>query len=107
MGRKAKMTPFAPALLDQLLASYQKPEDMFGPGGIFDELKKALAERALRAELDHHLTEEAAIPTDTGRRRNHRNGTGPKIVLTDTSYLDLANPRERAGAFEPQLVPKH
>src|SRR2546423_6827259 len=107
MGRKAKMTSFAPELLDQLLASYQRPEDMFGPGGIFDELKKALAERALRAELDHHLTEEAAVPADAGRRRNHRNGSSPKTVHTDTTSLDLAIPRDRAGTFEPQLVPKH
>jgi putative transposase len=101
------MTPFTPELLDQLLAGYQTPEDMFGPGGMFDELKKALAERALRAELDHHLMEEAATRAEPGRRRNHRNGSSPKTVHTDTSSLDLAIPRDRAGTFEPQLVPKH
>jgi len=101
------MAHFAPELLDQLLAGYQKPEDMLGPGGIFDQLKKAIAERALAAELDHHLTREAAKPTEEGGRRNHRNGSSPKTVHTDTSSLPLAIPRDRAGTFEPQLVPKH
>jgi len=104
MGRKGKKMAFAPELLDQLLEGYQRPEDMLGPGGIFDQLKKALAERALGAELGHHLAQEAADPAAS---HNHRNGTTPKTVQTDTSALRLAIPRDRAGTFEPQLVPKH
>jgi putative transposase len=107
MGRKAKMPQFAPELLDELLRGYETPEDMLGPGGIFDQLKKALAERALGAELAHHLAQEAATPAEAGRRRNHRNGSSPKTVHTDTSSLNLAIPRDRAGTFAPQLVPKH
>jgi putative transposase len=95
---------FAPELLDQLLEDYHRPADMLGPGGIFDQLKKALAERALGAELQAHLTAEAAQPAPP---RNHRNGTTPKTVQTDTSALRLAVPRDRAGTFEPQLVKKH
>jgi putative transposase len=104
MGRKGKKMAFAPELLDQLLQDYQRPEDMLGPGGIFDQLKRALAERALGAELGHHLDTEAAQPDAP---RNHRNGTTPKTVQTDTSALRLAVPRDRAGTFEPQLVKKH
>jgi hypothetical protein len=33
---------FAPELLDQVLEDYQQPEDKLGPGGILDQLKKAL-----------------------------------------------------------------
>jgi putative transposase len=104
MGRKGKKMAFAPELLDQLLADYQGPEDLLGPGGIFDQLKKALAERALGAELGQHLEQEAARPDAP---RNHRNGSTPKTVQTDTSALRLAVPRDRAGTFEPQLVKKH
>ena len=39
------------ALLDQLLEGYQKPEDLLGEDGIFQELKKAPVEKALGAEL--------------------------------------------------------
>ncbi len=95
---------FAPELLDALLQEYERPEDMLGPGGIFDQLKRALAERALGAELGHHLAQEAAQPAAP---HNHRNGTTPKTVQTETSALRLAVPRDRAGTFEPQLVKKH
>lgn len=97
---------FSPALLDQLLAGCERPEDILGPDGLFGQLKKALAERALGAELGHHLAQEQQ-GSPTGRRRNHRNGTSPKTVLTDTGAMPLAVPRDRAGTFEPQLVPKH
>lgn len=103
MGKGKKMA-FTPELLDRLLVDYAKPEDMLGPGGLFDQLKKALAERALAAELQQHLTEEAGQPAPP---RNHRNGSTPKTVQTDTSALRLAVPRDRAGTFEPQLVKKH
>ena len=46
-------------VLDQLLAGHD-PQDVFGKGGLVDELKKALSERILKAEIDDHLTEESA-----------------------------------------------
>jgi len=68
--------------------------------------KKALLERVLGAELQHHLTQEAAqAPPDAPA--NHRNGTSPKTVLTDDGTVPLAIPRDRAGTFAPQLIPKH
>ena len=90
---------FPPELLDQLLAGRESPEEIFGAEGLFGQLKKALAERALAAELGHHLDQD---PTP-----NHRNGTSPKTVLTDTGKVPLNIPRDRAGTFEPRLVPKH
>jgi len=98
---------FSPELLDQLLAGCERPEDILGPEGLFGQLKKALAERALGAELGHHLAQEQQAPVPSGRRRNHRNGTSPKTVLTDTGAMPLAVPRDRTGTFAPQLIPKH
>jgi putative transposase len=48
-------TTITPELLDQLLANYEKPEDLTGADGLFKRLKKALIERALGAELSDHL----------------------------------------------------
>ncbi len=48
-------TTLTPELLDQLLAGYEKPEDLTGDDGLFRRLKKALIERALGAELTDHL----------------------------------------------------
>jgi len=68
--------------------------------------KKALLERALGAELSHHLgyTPGAVKPDAT---TNHRNGSSGKTVLTDDGPLPLTIPRDREGTFEPQLIGKH
>ena len=60
-------------LLEELLAGYEKPEDLLGKGGILEQLTKALVERALGAELSHHL----GYAKGEGRqqkRENQRNG---------------------------------
>ena len=68
--------------------------------------KKALIERALGAELSHHLgyPPGGERPGDVG---NHRNGVSGKTVLTDDGPLKIDVPRDRAGSFEPVLIPKH
>jgi putative transposase len=69
-------------------------------------LKKALIERALGAELSHHLGyPPGALKPDTVS--NHRNGTSEKTVLTDDGPVPIAVPRDRAGTFEPRLIGKH
>ena len=42
-------------LIDQLLADYKKPEDIIGENGLLKQLKKALLEHALHAELTEHV----------------------------------------------------
>src|ERR687890_157394 len=86
------------AILDQLLAGAD-PKTAFDPNGLLDGLKKALAERALNAEMDHHLARE-----ETG---NARNGYGRKTVVTDTGKLELQIPRDRQASFDPQLIAKY
>src|SRR5512142_1402669 len=88
-------------LLDQLLAGTD-PKSAFAKDGLLDELKKALAERALKAELDHHL--ENGEPDGRG---NSRNGYGRKTVLTDTGKIAIAVPRDRLSTFDPQLIAKY
>ena len=87
--------------LDQLLAG-RDPKEVFNKDGLFDELKKALAERVLNAEIDDHLDGEA-----TAGRRNSRNGYSKKTVLTETSKLDLRIPRDREGTFDPKLIQRY
>src|ERR1700738_2489305 len=94
-----------PELLDQLLANYEKPEDLTGADGLFKRLKKALIERALGAELSEHLGYEKGDPAGRGSG-NSRNGTSAKTVLTDDGEIDIAVPRDRAGSFEPLLIAK-
>src|SRR6201994_3613556 len=98
-------TRIAPELLDQLLANYEKPEDLTGDGGLFKQLKKALIERALGAELTDHLGYEKGDPAGRGKG-NSRNGTSSKTLLTEDGEVEIAVPRDRAGTFEPQLIGK-
>src|SRR5262252_6484063 len=65
-------------LLDQLLANYTEPEDLTGDDGLFKQLKKALIERVLGAELTEHLGYEKGDPAGRGgpaRVRNSEQGT--------------------------------
>ncbi len=68
--------------------------------------KKALIERALGAELGHHL----GSPPGGDRPEqatNQRNGKSRKTVLTDDGPLQVEIPRDRDGSFAPILIPKH
>jgi putative transposase len=98
-------TTIAPELLDQLLSGYSKPDDLLGEDGLFKQLKKALIERALGAELTEHLGYERGDPAGRGSG-NNRNGVSAKTVLTDDGEIEIGVPRDRAGTFEPQLIPK-
>ena len=93
-------------LLDELLAGMSGPDDLLGDGGVFRQLKKALMERALGAELTHHLGYEKGAAAAGRGRGNSRNGHTAKSLLTDEGQIDLSIPRDRAGTFEPRLVPK-
>jgi putative transposase len=96
-----KTTTIRSELLDQLLCG-SDPKTAFEKDGLLDELKKALAERALNAEMEHHLQAEAA-----DGRSNRRNGYGRKTVLTETGRMELDIPRDRDGSFDPQLIAKY
>ena len=73
---------------------------------IFHSLKKAVMERALGAEMTHHLGYAAGQVKPVGTS-NHRNGKGAKTVLTDSGEVTIEVPRDRHGTFEPQLIGKH
>lgn len=99
MARR-KQPVIADALLDQLLAGGDA-KAAFEKDGLLDELKKALAERILNAEMDHHL----GAGEDSGG--NSRNGYGRKTVLTETGKMVLDIPRDRLSSFDPQLIAKY
>jgi putative transposase len=88
-------------VLDQLLAG-RDPAKVFTDGGLVDELKKALANRVLNAELDDHLAGEAAAG-----KSNRRNGYSAKTVISETSRIELKVPRDREGTFDPKLIARY
>ena len=90
-----------PKIIDELLSD-QDPETVFSSEGLLGDLKKALAERMLDAEMDVHLDSE-----EEQAAGNHRNGRSDKRVLSDTGALPLTIPRDRHGRFEPKLIEKY
>jgi len=92
-------------LLDELLKTYKKPEDLLGDKGLFKELQKALLERVLEGEITHHLGYEKHDPV--GRNSgNSRNGRGEKTLKGEYGEMEIKVPRDRNGEFEPQLIKK-
>ena len=93
-------------LLDKLIEGYQKPEDLIGENGLLKQLTKGLVERAMNAELTHHLGYEKNDPQGRGSG-NSRNGKSRKKLKGDFGEVEIEVPRDREGEFEPKIVPKH
>lgn len=99
----AKLPSIPKELVERFLTGPMTGEAINAAGLAF---KQALIEASLNAELSHHLgyppggeKPEAAA--------NHRNGSTSKTVLTGDGKLRIETPRDRAGSFEPVLLPKH
>ena len=60
-------------VLDQLLAG-RDPQELFAKDGLLDELKKALSERMLIAEMDDHLDCEATKRWQPAQRQIEEDG---------------------------------
>ena len=84
-------------MLDSVIKSGTNPVTMM------QEMKKALMERVMEAELNHHLKHEKHDKSQDG---NYRNGYSKKSVCMDDGELDICTPRDRNGEFEPLLLPK-
>jgi putative transposase len=93
-------------LLDGLMSKVDAGElALTGDGGFLPEMIKAVLERGLAAEQTAHLGYERGDPAGRGTS-NSRNGTTPKTLATEVGDVALDVPRDRAGTFEPRLVPK-
>ena len=88
-------------VLDQLLSG-RDPAQVFADGGLVDELKKALANRVLNAEMDEHLDQQAAVG-----KANRRNGYSNKTVISENAKIELKIPRDREGSFDPKLIARY
>ena len=95
MPRKTKTTAaadqaakpqFSAELLEQLIPGPVTPAEL---ESIFQQFKKSVLERALGAEMSHHLGYAPAQAKPEGATANHRNGKSTKTILTDVGALRL------------------
>ena len=102
-AKSAALPKIAKELLDQFVSGPMTGEAVNAASMAF---KKALIERALGAELGHHLgyANGAVKPEAVS---NQRNGSSGKTVLTEDGPLRIDVPRDRDATFEPLLIPKH
>ena len=112
MPRESRRSPSSAAktsfqipseLLDQVVKGPMSGEEV---NDLCLSLKKAIIERAMGAEMSHHLGYRPGEPRPAGQG-NHRNGTTGKTVLTDDGPVRIEVPRDREGSFDPILIPKH
>jgi len=100
------------------MQSKNEKEDLF-PKGFFKQFKdkdafqnyfnavfKQGIEEMLQGEMDEHLGYHKHT-IDGYNSGNSRNGTFPKTITTENVGNVILNiPRDRNGAFEPQVIPK-
>src|SRR6266487_1375648 len=97
---------FPDELIDQLLGDYTGPEQLTGPEGLINQLRRRLIERAAGVELEQHLGYPAGAEAPEAQP-NGRNGTTSKTLRTVDGPLRVELPRDRDASFEPRIVPKH
>ncbi len=90
-------------LIDELMATSDGP--LIGPDGLSKELMKALVERMMAGELNHHLGYEKHEVA--GYNSGNTNGKSKKTLKTESGAVTIEVPRDRLGTFEPQIIEKH
>ena len=88
-----------PFNFDEALQQLQSGKNLLGTDGILTPLIKQLTEAALQAEIEHYLS---TTSIDT-----RKNGYTRKTVKSTSGQFELKTPRDRSGAFEPQLIKKN
>jgi putative transposase len=107
---ETKQRKIDPGLLDELIKQYEKPEQAAGPGGLLEQLTQQVYERILGGEMSHYLGYEKgqAPKLEAGQERsNYHNGNSKKTLINEAGQeLEIEIPRDRAGEFEAQFIPK-
>jgi len=103
-AKMAALPSIPKELIDQFVSGPMTGEAVNAATAAF---KKALIERALGAEMSHHLGYPNGASKPEAGGANQRNGRSGKTVLTDDGPLRIEVPRDREDSFEPILIPKH
>jgi putative transposase len=92
-------------IIDELIKTYEKPEDLLGEGGILKQLQKAMLERIMEGELTTELGYKKNDPKGKNSG-NSRNGYSEKTIKCTSGEIPIQIPRDRNGEFSPQIIAK-
>src|SRR5437588_11043504 len=90
-------------LIDEWLKEGRKPEDV---QGLLQQITKLVLERAMQAEMTHHLGYEKHDPAGYNSG-NSRNGETRKRLKRDFGEIDLETSRRRSVDCAPQIDKKN
>jgi len=102
-AERGPLPEIPPGIVEQLVQGPMTPSEA---QDLFLSLQKAVIERLMNAEMSTHLGYRPGEDKPEGQL-NERNGASPKTVLTDKGAVRIEVPRDRAGSFQPILIPKH
>jgi transposase-like protein len=74
------------------------------------EMMRQMYKEVIETMLDGEMTQHLGYPKNEpggSQNGNYRNGKSRKHVHTNAGAVDLSVPRDRAAAFEPEIVKKH
>lgn len=95
------MTPEELSKLEsKALSQFKKGQPLFGKDGAFAPLLQSFLEKALDAEMEAHLDEDAR------NQGNKRNGKGKKTVKSSSGELTISTPQDRQSSFAPEIIKK-
>lgn len=101
MAKHKREARFSPEVLDALMSGVEA-KDLLNPQGVLHDLKKALLERALDAEMGVHLSQEPEVELG-----NCRNGYSGKTIRGESGEVRIDVPRDRQSRFDPVLIGKY
>jgi transposase-like protein len=96
------MREWADALVEQ---ARTQGVELTGENGLLTALVRQVLQTGLQVELTDHLGYEPHAVEGRGSG-NSRNGSYTKTVTTEIGKVTVEMPRDRAGTFEPQTIPK-
>ena len=102
LARKISTEDLAGELMERAQAD---GVSLVGPGGLLADLTKRVLEAMLEGEMVDHVGYEPYDPAGH-HSGNSGNGTRTKTVITEIGPVEIDVPRDRAGTFEPVVVPK-
>lgn len=76
-------------------------DELTGKDGVLAPLIKQILEASLEGELEYHVQQSRSYGS-----KNRKNGKGKKQVKTGHGTIEVQTVRDRAGTFQPKILPK-